>query len=171
MKESVYLTRFYAKTKPATDGSECLNWTACTQPNGYGKMSYKYRTVLAHRWIYEQMNNVTLPPDVMVLHSCDNRACVNLEHLRPGSAKDNMADMDARGRRNPGGAKGVANVSAKLTEDQVRGIRAARDRGWPPASLPPTEARPCIGCNSSLNLCNVVKRYQSRPCCSWCSHL
>lgn len=41
------LSRFAAKTKPGPSG--CLDWTGCTQPNGYGKLRHKQKTHLAHR--------------------------------------------------------------------------------------------------------------------------
>lgn len=118
------MARFYDKTRPANDGTGCILWTAALQRNGYGKLGVAYRTVMAHRWIYEQHHGVTLDRLELVLHSCDRRNCVNLAHLRVGNHADNAADMDARGRRNPGGARGTRNRKAKLTDDIVRDCRA-----------------------------------------------
>lgn len=33
------------------------------------------------------------------MHSCDNRACINIDHLELGTAKDNMQDMGRKGRQ------------------------------------------------------------------------
>jgi hypothetical protein len=55
-----------------------------------------------------------------VLHKCDNPGCVNPEHLRLGTHQDNMRDLREKGRAY--GAKGEANLSAKLNEQQVMAI-------------------------------------------------
>ena len=63
-----------------------------------------------------------LPGDiegVIIRHKCDNMACVNPDHLEPGSHADNMRDMVERGRS----AMGVRNSKAKLTPEQVAEIR------------------------------------------------
>jgi hypothetical protein len=36
--------------------------------------------------------------DLQVLHSCDNRVCININHLRLGTPQDNMDDKMRRGR-------------------------------------------------------------------------
>ena len=50
----------------------------------------------------------------MVLHSCDNPACINPEHLFLGTPADNMNDMKAKAR----GRRG-----AHLTPERVREIK------------------------------------------------
>jgi hypothetical protein len=70
-------------------------------PNGYGKRyirgSKPYRSVLVHRWIWEQAHG-PIPEGVQVMHLCDNKACYRLDHLQLGTQAENMADMHAKGR-------------------------------------------------------------------------
>lgn len=114
--------RFWSKVNK-TDG--CWLWTAARLPKGYGR----FAGTLAHRWIYAHTHGVSLGRMDFVLHSCDTPACVNVDHLRVGTAKDNTADMDARGRRVALGAVGERNRTAKLTADQVVEIRARYKSG------------------------------------------
>lgn len=68
---------------------------------------------------------VGVPTIGMTLHNCDNGRCWNPDHLRDGDAADNNADR--RQRYLSYGRPGVRNHFAKLTEEQVAAIRAARD--------------------------------------------
>lgn len=63
----------------------------------------------------------------MVCHHCDNPPCCNPAHLFLGTALDNVRDMLNKGRERP--AYGRRHHAAKLTEEQVREIRARRARG------------------------------------------
>jgi hypothetical protein len=80
----------------------CHNWTAGKTRNGYGVMHVANMTLLAHRLSFAISGGD--PMATVVMHTCDNPSCVNPEHLRAGSYADNMADMDAKGRRNVGKA-------------------------------------------------------------------
>ena len=55
------------------------------------------RTVLAHRWYYEQKYG-PIPPELDACHKCDNPGCVNPDHVFLGTQKDNMQDALAKGR-------------------------------------------------------------------------
>lgn len=66
--------------------------------------------------------NGPVPGGLYVCHKCDVRACINPDHMFLGTYDDNMADMDRKGRRRI--VFGSACGSAKLTEEQVREIRA-----------------------------------------------
>lgn len=70
-----------------------------------------------------QIHRGSIPAGLMVCHSCDVPLCVNPDHLFLGTKADNMSDCVAKGRTNK--PKGVAAPTAKLTEQQVRMIRAS----------------------------------------------
>lgn len=72
----------------------CWNWIACTNPKGYGQ----FTQLRAHRVSYELYVG-PIPEGLSVLHKCDNRRCVNPDHLFVGTQDDNMKDMKRKGRK------------------------------------------------------------------------
>jgi hypothetical protein len=54
-----------------------------------------------------------------VLHKCDNRVCINPEHLFLGTHDENMSDMTSKERQ----ARGERNGLSKLSNEAVRQIR------------------------------------------------
>jgi hypothetical protein len=94
---------------------------ASFQPGGKGSPS-----VLAHRFAYE-ITKGPIPNGLIVMHSCDNRRCVNPAHLSVGTHKDNTADMIAKGRHARVAPVGEASGKAVITEADVRMIRASSE--------------------------------------------
>ena len=95
--------------------SGCWNWTASTIGKGYGQCHVRHlRERFAHRVAYMAFRGA-IPPDTDVLHTCDNRLCVNPAHLFLGNKKDNAQDMKAKGRH----LYGERNAEVILTEAQV----------------------------------------------------
>lgn len=92
-------------------------------PNGYGQIHQSGKTAYAHRVAYE-LRHGPIADGLFVLHKCDNRKCVNHEHLFLGTFDDNMADMVGKLRQ----AHGTRNAHARLTPETVKEIRAATGR-------------------------------------------
>lgn len=117
-------------SKIAVDGSTgCWNWTAGKFRTGYGQFRYGGKTCRAHRVSYEIHCGPIPDGDgyhgACVLHRCDNRACINPEHLFLGTQAENMADKVAKSRQPRVSHKGSSNGQAKLTNADVLAIRAA----------------------------------------------
>ena len=93
---------------------------------GYGLTRFEGKTRLQHRVEYCKANNVTIKSieGKIVMHKCDNPACINPEHLELGTYQSNMADKIAKGRLDKTKYQGTANGRAKLTEDDIRAIRS-----------------------------------------------
>lgn len=88
--------RFWEKVNK-TD--TCWLWAGSKNNMGYGRINVDGIIKLAHRVLFE-LEGIKLERKQVVMHTCDTPLCVNPNHLRIGTQKDNIYDMIAKGRAN-----------------------------------------------------------------------
>lgn len=89
--------------------------------NGYMTVWRGGRSVTVSRLLCAFTHNLRYDDQSWVArHVCDNRACIRVEHIIPGTRADNVRDRDMRNRT----ARGTRNGKTKLTPEQVDAIRA-----------------------------------------------
>lgn len=144
------------------DANGCLIWTGSLDTGGYGVIGRQGRNTKAHRAAWEVAHG-PIPSGLLVCHTCDVRACIELTHLWLGTYTDNNRDAAAKGHhrdvsgdlnpsriyrdRMPRGAnhpatlhpermaRGERHGRAKLTEQNVRDIRHRYGNGESPTAL------------------------------------
>lgn len=87
------------------EATGCWEWQL-VKLRGYGQMKYKGKMGAAHRFFYQRYKG-PIPPDLEIDHLCQNRGCVNPDHLEAVSRKENN-------RRSP---------ATKLNHSKVTQIR------------------------------------------------
>lgn len=101
--------------------SHCWIWQQHRNRLGYGAMQVQGQDVQAHRYVFMSLVG-PIPAGMKVLHKCDNRACINPEHLWIGTQGDNMRDMHAKGR----GPKGFIQPMRRAMYDAIRAEKRAK---------------------------------------------
>ena len=101
--------RFWEKVEKT---GTCWNWTgSTTKPNGegYGQIAVSGRIrAMAHRVSYEWSKG-PIPEGMFLDHTCHNRKCVNPDHLRVVTTKQNAEHRIGANRHNK--SSGVRNVT------------------------------------------------------------
>ena len=107
---------YYSIPEP---NSGCWLWMGLIVNSGYGSLWYDGTPHLAHRLSYICFVG-PIGDRLLVCHSCDNRLCINPDHLFLSTQLGNMADMIIKGRACRGASH--HRSAAKLTPDKVMAI-------------------------------------------------
>ena len=83
---------FLAKTEPIVGDPGCLIWTGVLDGGGYGQLSVNGRKMHAHRYAWQRVNG-PIPDGTVTDHTCWNRACCNVEHLRLATRQQNRQNL------------------------------------------------------------------------------
>lgn len=97
--------RFMSKIVFANE-DECWIWTGSPNPGGYGKFRIGKKWVSAHRSAYERWVG-PVGGGMQIDHKCGIRLCVNPNHLRQVTPKQNSEHRTRLDRNNTSGYRGV----------------------------------------------------------------
>jgi len=105
----------------------CWEWQGKITKCGYGEITHNQKYILVHRCSYKEfLGEIEIGRNVC--HTCDNKKCINPNHLWIGTQKDNIQDAKKKKRLSKQPMK-------KFTMEQVVKIRAELQEGMTTTSL------------------------------------
>jgi len=108
-------------------GQKCWEHVVTLGGSGYPQITINFRPYLLTRLSLELKLGRQLEPGECALHKCDNRACINPDHLFVGTKADNCHDRHAKGRT----CIGVNQPRRKLWPQQIQAILASSEGSRP----------------------------------------
>lgn len=126
---------------------ECVIWPKKPGSHGYGQFTIGGINGTSHTTAFRYFKGV-IPSGKVVMHSCDNRLCINPDHLALGTLSENIKDMWAKGRQRSASTvvRGDAHPNSRFTEVQKELIRQTY------SGVPSRQAALELGCEKSTVL-------------------
>lgn len=115
--------RFFSKVEFHGE-DDCWIWRGAIKDNGYGNFYAQGKNINAHKAAFIFAYGC-VPEGSHLMHTCDNRVCVNPHHIKSGTRQQNMDDMVSKGRASHGSMR----WNTFLSELEVAYIRQLFDRG------------------------------------------
>ncbi|UCS82790.1 homing endonuclease [Yersinia phage vB_YenP_Rambo] len=112
----------------------CWEFTGCKTKSGYGRIRVKGVHWMAHRYALSEHLGRPIAEGMVVMHLCDNPSCVNPEHLKEGTQKDNMEDCISKGRATKHRGPRV-NTKRDPSEERKDMVIRRHLNGWTPTSI------------------------------------
>lgn len=113
--------------------ANCWEFTGKADTDGYPRVKVFKKCYRLNRLVLAYKLKRDIKPGYLACHTCDNRICLNPDHLWEGTSRDNAVDAVMKGRLIAPGQfidqRGEKNKSAKLTEEQVIEIRNLHEHG------------------------------------------
>lgn len=130
---------------------DCWEWQGTIHKKGYGVFCVKSTNFHAHRIGYMMLVG-PVSEGLCVLHKCDNRRCVNPNHLFLGTNYDNVQDREQKGRGKFVRLVGDEHPGRKLTNAGVCMVRELHAKG----QYTQKQLADAFGVSLSL-ICGVIK--------------
>jgi hypothetical protein len=132
---------------------DCIKTPYSLTRKGYGDFRFNGVHVNHHRAVYCEIHGKTLDEikGFQVMHTCDNRWCINPEHLELGTNQDNVTDKMTKNRHVGGGRPVVTDVAI------LELIREQRANKAPVEWIAKQHE---ISVTAVLNIVNRVGRYK-----------
>ena len=143
----------------------CWEWNGAFRNDGYGTIKINGRQQGAHRYSYE-LYVEQIPDKMLVLHTCDNRSCVNPKHLFLGSSEDNAQDALSKGRLTGelihGGQEALHSTCMCKPCREVRGETTNKASSPEHGTVSAyTKGCRCDECRTARR--NYMREYRSKP--------
>jgi hypothetical protein len=140
--ETMHIKEAHDKIMQLFNKDECIEYKGVVTKNGYGRICIKGIRIQAHVLSYI-LHHGSVPRTKYVLHKCDNRLCINPDHLFLGSKADNVKDMVNKGRawwqrpfeEMPENMKRLIKKRRKLSSQQIKELKEMHSNGISQRSL------------------------------------